>query len=270
VAVNDTYIYSLYSPFPSYSVPPVFHTVQELEGRTGFSSLYQVDKATAEAITAAGTCAGFKGVVWSKRLWLDVDDYNKCDAVEERLREMGYGYVAYDSGGRGGHFAILRSSGNRNRANHLLPQQDRQWVQEHFPECDSTIYTHLHPFRLPGTVHQSTGKEKQCVGRASGKALELPDYKEQREAVRGEQQLFWPSSMAADRSIFNNTFIMRNTQIIPKQGERHQTLVRLIYALRDGGYSKELALWWVLEANKRWLPPKSYEEVEKAILSIYG
>jgi hypothetical protein len=263
VAVNnDDYSFYLYSSGPHYGVgDPVFLHVSELEGKQGFSSLYGVTESTAKAISAAGTCKGFKGVVWSDKLWLDVDGYDKCEAVEQRLKEMGYEYKAYDTGGRGGHFSIELIP----NPSHLLPQQSKQYVQEHFPECDSTIYTHLHPFRLVGTTHSNTGRTKFRVGGEDGKALRLPEYVG-RESTRVGGDF---GSTTNSASIFDNFFIQRNTQEIPKQGERHAQLVRLCYALRDSGYDINLARWWVSEANKRWAPPKEDHEIEKALSSIY-
>jgi hypothetical protein len=263
--VNSDYIYHLYSPRADYGVgAPVFLSLQELEGKTGFGSLYGVDALTAKALHTSGTVKGFKGVVWSERLWIDVDGYDKCDAVEERLKELGYDYISFDTGGRGGHFGVRRET----NGSHLLPQQDKLWVQEHFPEADTSIYTHLHPFRLPGTSHGKTGRPKRAVGGASGKALAL------HRAIEIESQVILGSmgcpSAIHPQSIFDNFFIQRNTQEIPKEGERHATLVRLCYALRDGGYSIDVARWWINEANKRWKPPKTEEELEKALRSIYG
>lgn len=271
---NDTfntgsYCYNLYSPRPDYGSKPTFYHDDKVPA-TGFTSLYKVTHETAYAIEQAGTTKGFKGVVWSDKLWLDVDGYDKCEAVEQRLKEMGYEYISYDTGGRGGHFAIVRV----NNPSHLLPLQEKQWVQEHFPEADPSIYTHLHPFRLSGTIHSSTGGRKSQVGGASGRALQLPVYSDKKDGnVSAIYKCFEGSSGhtgdATPGSIFDNFFIQRNTQEIPKQGERHETLIRLIYALRDAGYSQQVAHWWVSEANKRWAPPKEDHEIEKALQSIY-
>jgi len=264
---QDGYTYSLYSPRPDYgnNGPKFYHDSKLPE--TGFSSLYKVDFATARAIEKAGTCKGFKGVVHSERLWLDVDGYDKCEQVEERLRKMGYDYISYDTGGRGGHFGVLA---NTCLPSHLIPLQHKAWVQEHFPEADSSIYTHLHPFRLAGTEHSRTGRKKLQVGSGAGKPLILPFFHEKGSEETGRSfNGTFGSRSATSTSIFDNFFIQRNTQEIPKEGERHAQLVRLIYALRDAGYDVNIARWWVSEVNKRFLPPKEEHEVEKALQSIY-
>lgn len=255
------YSYRLYSSGPNYGITPKFYHISKTPEQ-GFSSLYSVSHETAHAIEQAGTTKGFKGVVWSERIWIDIDSYEQADKVEEKLNALNLDFISYDTGGRGAHFGILRS----NVPDHLLPMRDKQWVQEHFPEADSSIYTHLHPFRLPGTVHSRTGKSKLEVGSKRGKPLTLPPYAEERvKSTLSFQRLV----SSGNASIFDDFFVQRNTQEIPKEGERHAQLVRLLYALKEGGYSVELARWWVGETNKRWKPMKEEHEVEKALLSIY-
>jgi hypothetical protein len=220
----------------------------------GFISLYSVTESTAAALHEAGTTAGFKGVVWAERLWIDIDSYAAADAVETRLRSMELNFEAYDSGGKGAHFGVFRN----HAPSHLLPAKDKQWVQKHIPEADLSIYTHLHPFRLEGTHHEGTGRVKVLVASCPGQALTLPplDTKVQK-TPQGE------------KSIFDCFRVMSN--ISPaSEGERHDQLVRLTYALKDdakvGPYS---ALWVVDQVNKRFEKPKEYHEIEKIISSIY-
>jgi hypothetical protein len=259
---KDDYSYSLYSLRPDYGATPKFYHDSKLPA-TGFSSLYKVDFATAQAIDKAGTCKGFKGVVYSERLWLDIDGYEKADKVEEKLNVFGLAYISFDTGGRGAHFGISRS----NVPSHVLPLQDKQWVQEHFPEADTSIYTHLHPFRLAGTEHSRTGRKKLQVGATVGKSLILPPFSNESPKTGSNSEAF--SRTPSEASIFDNFFIQRNTQEVPQEGQRHAQLVRLIYALRDAGYDVNIAKWWVSEVNKRFLPPKEEHEIEKTVQSIY-
>lgn len=257
--MTEEYKYVLYSPRADYGIKPRFVDTNSLAHTTGFTSLYAVTAATAKAIEQAGSAKGFKGVVWSERLWLDIDGYERADATEGKLNELGYDYVAFDSGGRGAHFGVRRDAA----PSHLLPYQDKRWVEENFPEADTSIYTHLHPFRLPGTTHERTGRIKQKAGEKAGSALILPPFNNKLpQAPSG----FLASSGA--RSIFDVHFITRNSEPC-KAGERHQTLIRLIYALRDNGYDVNIARWWVGEVNKRFSPPKEDYEIEKALGSIY-
>lgn len=256
----EPYLYHLYSVNATYGATPNFIVRTALPG-SGYTSLYSVTKDTAEAIKQAGTTTSFKGVVWSERLWIDVDSYEEADRVEEGLRELNVDFIAYDSGGRGAHFGILRIT----EPSHLLPQQDKAWVEKWFPEADRSIYTHLHPFRLPGTIHEKTGRRKAVVCDVRGSAITLPPFK--REAV----QVSTPSSSEGRRkSIFNYIRVMREMKP-SSNGERHYSLVRLVYALRDDvKASRAEATYWCEEWNRLLSDPKSPEELAKVIGSIYG
>lgn len=252
------YQYRLHASAPHYGGTPKFHMESSLPSE-GFTSLYAVDRETAKALFSEGTTRHFKGVVWSERLWLDFDSYEAADGAESKLREMGYDFIAFDTGGRGAHFGVLRAC----RPSHLLPYKDKAWVKEHFPEADTSIYTHLHPFRLPGTVHAKTGRRKQEVVRVVGKSLILPVY---------EDTLVLKQSVQSykDKSVFNCFRVMSNSHPVAA-GERHETLVKLTYALKDdAGVGAGFALDWLHEVNKQYEVPKSPEDLERIIRSIYN
>lgn len=260
--MEQLYQYSLYSNSATYGNTPVFiHRDSLLDSSyKGFSSLYQVTEETAKAIVEAGTTTGFKGVVWSERLWLDFDSYEAAERAESVLIKMGVDYVGYDTGGRGAHFGLLRTT----RSSHLLPLLDRRWVETRFPEADTSIYTHLHPFRLPGTTHEKTGGIKRVVCEQRGSAIILPKFKKEQlhfSALAGGQR--------GRKSLFDCYRVMREMKPC-FNGERHYSLIRLIYALKDdAGVTKQEALYWCSEWNKLLSEPKSDGEIEKALQSIY-
>jgi hypothetical protein len=255
--------YSLYTPGKLHSVAPTFLDSNRIDVE-GFTSIYSVDERTAEAIQQAGTTISFKGVVWSDTLWIDVDSYDQASEVEAKLKELGYAYVAYDTGGRGAHFGIHLSCA----PSHVLPYQCKAWVAEHFGAlgADLSIYTHLHLFRLPGTHHERTGRPKELVGRYEGRALVLPRW----EPKAGSLALSGVASPTSYKnSILDNYRVLANS-VPARNGERHTQLVRLAYALKDGqGLDADRALWWANEVNKLFEEPKDEAEVEKLILSIY-
>lgn len=261
----DGYEYFVYSPVKSHTTAPSF--VHGTKGLTGFSSLYAVTAESAKAIEQAGTTAQFKGVVWGERLWIDTDTYEAADEVEKRLREMEYGFVAYHSGGRGVHFGVDRVAA----PSHLLPAQDKAWVQSHFQGCaDTSIYTHLHLFRLPGTVHETHNQEKQLVLEVPGKTLVHPRW-EKKDVSIGTGL----NSNVGSGSIFDCARVMANTMWARKNrvpiGERHPTLVRITYALRDDAKaSPDTALWWISEVNKLSEDPREPEHLEQIVRSVYG
>lgn len=255
--------YIIYSPTLSYGSEPLFIPQDGQIPSEGFVSLYSVSANDAEDITAAGTTAKFMGCVWSERLWLDADSDEAASKVKEKLDELGYNYVAFVTGNRGGHFGILRSG----RPSHLLPQQDRSWATTHFEGLvDLSIYTHLHLFRLPGTRHHKTGLRKELVLSVEGNTLTLPKV----ERTSGRLNVTITPDSSNDSSVFDCRRVMGNS-VPMKNGERHATLVRLAYALRDAaGLTQEVALWWMLEVNKMFEERKDEKEVENINRKVYG
>lgn len=251
------FIYHLYSPGKWVTDPVRFINDVGSGAVSGFQSLYAVDATTTTALIRENTAKFFKGVVWSERLWVDVDSYEGAEEVEKTLKKMNLDFVAYDSGGKGAHFGILRD----HPPSHLLPMKDKVWVKSHLPPTDTSIYTHMHLFRIAGTVHELTGRRKELVIERRGSALRLPPL-EEKALIVSEGQLA--------ESIFDCYRVMANT--VPAiNGERHHTLVRLTYALKDEAkLPAETALWWLFETNKLFNEPKHEDEVTKIIRSIYG
>lgn len=250
----------IYSATKSYGSKPTFIDASsvEQEAKTGFTSLYLVSQETAEALITEGTTKNFKGVVWSERLWIDIDSYKTADGVEQRLIDMEVDYVAFDSGGRGAHFGLLRD----HAPSHVLPQKDRAWVKEHFPEADTSIYTHLHLFRLPQTVHETTGRQKCLVSERRGRSLTLPAYKDYLGQLEGNHT-------GLKKSVFECFRVMSHTVPV-ETGGRHEYLVKLTYALKDdAGVNAKEALFWLRHTNLLYSEPKSNEDLEKIIKSIY-
>lgn len=251
------YIYRLFSTTADYGPRPSFVDTSKTE-LLGFASLYQVTKETAEAVEQAGTVKGFKGIVWSKRLWIDFDDEDAARRADSKLKEMGYDYVCYTTGNRGLHYGILRN----HAPSHLLPLLDKAWVKEHFPDADTSIYTHLHPFRIPGTLHEKTGRPKTLLFERGGRSLVLPPFK------REEMQIV-SFGQKQGKSVFDCFYVMANTVPIDA-GQRHSTMIKLINALKnDAGVSMDIAMWWTTEWNKMLSEPKEDHEIEKAVRSIY-
>ena len=254
----EPYNYYLYSSRKSYGAKPDFRVGDDLPN-SGFTSLYAVTSSTASALVQEGTTRLFKGVVWAPTIKIDVDSYEAAGRTECRIKELGLSYRAYDSGGKGAHFEIPRMA----FPSQLLPYKDKQWVKANFPEADTSIYTHLHPFRLEGTIHEETGKKKELVSQGDGEILRLPDYDLASNIVNADSVVSNNSV-----SVFSNFRIMSET--MPQEGgERHYSLVRLCYALRDFGLTASTALWWMLETNKMYSERKDDASIEKIVQSIF-
>jgi hypothetical protein len=258
---NDKYTFYLITPSHFHTSTPEFVHRDNLPSRTGFSSLYAVTKESAQAIVSARTTKGFKGVVWSPELKMDFDTYESGRRAESKLKEMGYGYTIYDTGGRGVHFTIPVFG---QHPSHVLPRLQNGFVGENFPEADKSIYTHLHLFRLEGTVHERTGGIKQSIGEYAGKILDLRDY-----TPRDESRREGKTQEKTEVSVFSCNRVMFNSHPVDS-GDRHRALVKLCYALKEeAGANKEFALMWMNQVNLSYSEPKEQHEVEKIIGSIY-
>lgn len=258
--MRDDFSSVIYSPTLSYGDAPSFVGIDSINAG-GFSSIYAVSAETARFITAAGTSAGFKGVVWSERLWLDFDSYEAGQRAEVKLKELQYDFVVYDTGGRGLHLGILRN----HLPSHTLPYQDKEWVRGTFTDADLSIYTHLHLFRLPGTVHQSTGRTKTLLSQHPGKVLTLPQW---RPSDRRSNDVLDSDVNTLSGSVFDSRRVMAST-IPTKVGERHPTFLKLAYALKAEGVGVNPALWWLSETNKLAEEPKSQEELQLIVMKVY-
>jgi hypothetical protein len=260
--VSERYNCVIYSTAPHYGPKPSVVRRSELPS-FGYSSLYAITEDSARAIEEAGTTARFAGSVWNERLWLDFDSYEAGRAAEEELNRKGLGYVLYDSGGRGMHFGIRREAS----PSHLLPYQDKEWAQAHFPSCDPSIYTHLHLFRLPGTIHERTGRRKELVREQAGSVLTLPKW-ERKNGSRTDINIGDANTDSGGVSVFESNRIMANT-VPTRNGERHPTMMKLMYAMKDHGVVAEAAMWYLGEVNKMAETPKTDEELEHILRSVY-
>lgn len=246
--------------------PPRFFRSNALAANGArFASVYAVREEDAAAIEEeAQTAAGFRGVVWSQRLWTDFDTYEAAAAAEVSLTKKGLDYVVYDTGGRGCHIGILRTAS----PSHTLPQQDKLWVQENLKNADLSIYWHLHLIRLPGAVHERTGRPKRLLKRVEGTVLQLPPLLHKAVEQRADQ-LDDLGAVQGRQSIFKDWRIVSmlgSTEV----GDRHNHLVRLAKRLQEADTSKEEGAWVCREVNRGFSEPKSDEELLRIVEWAYA
>lgn len=257
------FIYRIGSYDNTLGRPPSFFRSSELLSKgLRFASVYAVRQEDGVAIQeTAQTAAGFKGIVWNQRLWIDLDTEEASEGARRILKEMGLNHVVYSTGNRGCHIGVLRNS----NPSHTLPQQDKTWVSAHIPGADLSLYWHLHLIRLPGVLHEKTGKPKTLVYRQEGKTLELPRIQEQEVNVRASIAV----TGSTRGSIFKSWGVMNN--VTGEEKSRHAQLVKLVIALRnDTGVSAEEALWVALEVNRGFSEPKYDDEVKRIVDWAYN
>lgn len=232
----------------------------DLVSFVGFSSLYAVSKEDSEAIQTTGSFAGFKGTVWSSTLALDFDTPESGVEAWERVCLSGLEAQLFKSGGKGYHILIERP----HKPSHLLPQIDKEWVQTNYPKADASIYSSLHMFRLNGTIHNKTGKEKYLVLTNSGNPLILPDTT--KEVVR--EELSSIPLRISNESVFLDQYIM-NMTVPHEEGNRHRALLNVGMMLASKGTSLAFIQGWLQNMNLLFDAPKSEEELN-GILEFIG
>ncbi len=259
--MDNNFIYRIGSIDNHLPRPPRFFTNGALAGsHCRFASVYAVRSEDAHCIEEAGTAAQFKGIVWSQRLWVDFDNEEAGRAAQSKLKELKYDHCVYTTGNRGCHIGIARDA----RPSHLLPIQDKLWVKANLPGADLSLYWHLHLIRLPGAIHEATGKPKSLIYKVSGNALVLPSYTP--EEVNKTVQESNPNRP----SIFSVWEIVSNLTG-GEEGNRHQQLLTIAGALRnEGKVTMDEAMWVCAEINRGFSAPKSTEEVERIVRWVYN
>lgn len=265
---SNVFNYRLVSYTNSLGKPPSFcHNSLVLNEKFNFASVYGIREEDARAIQDSGTAAGFKGVVWSQRLWADFDSEEAGLRAQAYLKEEGYDHIVYTTGNRGCHLGIARDC----RPSHTLPMQDKLWAKEHLPGCDLSLYWHLHLLRLPGTVHESTGLPKRVLYKHTGRVLTLPPYTPPENMPESSiaQSLDQSGKTTRRGCIFYIWAIA--SQLTYNGGSRHDQLVRLAKALQsDGKVSEAECRWVVEEVNRGFYEPKGPEELNSIVRWAYG
>jgi len=234
--------------------------LEDLRSRKGFRSVYQINEEGKQWVEDHGGVSGFgtSGLpVWSDYLYIEFDD-NKAAAKRlfNYLRDDGIGFAMYESGNRSFHFHIMRDI-----APHAdVPYTDRLFVEKIAPEADMSLYRHLQPWRIVGTLHKKTNKPKRLLRVNEGKSIKLSIVeKQQRERHINESHM-----------IFDDDTIFAMSCIGATDGERNVVLSSLTRKLNEYGAPREVIEWWVETVNERCDPPESERTVRSIIKCILG
>lgn len=248
----DTVIFK----FNVYDTSHIIFRASDIPG-SGFSSLYRITAETAEALNASGI-SGYKGAVWSPGIWVDCDTEESALETRATLSRLGLAFEVWSTGNRGLHFYIERP----HAPSHLLPQLDREWIKSQIKNCDTSIYSHLHLFRNPGSRHQKTGKPKVRIEKVEGQPLLLAD------TVQDKRE-YTNRASAAARSIFLDNYIMSLTVPVD-EGKRHETLLHLALAMNRVGEPLDFIGRWLEHVNLLYTDKKPEGEIERILEFVAG
>ena len=136
----------------------------------------------------------------------------------------------------------------------LLPKMDKAWVSKYAPKADLSLYSSMHFYRLPNTVHSETGKKKVLIEEVVGNNT-LIDYPEiSTETFRYEDRLLSPSDLFNDGFITNSIWGFHN-------GNRDNNMFKLIKRLSEFG-GREFVEVFVRAVNAQSDPPLDNERIE--------
>ena len=244
--------------------PRFYHNSELLQAGCRFASVYSVRHSDAESISLSSkTAAGFRGIVWSARLWVDFDEEEAATRAIQYLKENDYGFTVYTTGNRGCHIGINRDA----NPSHTLPAQDKAWVKEHLPGADLSLYWHLHLIRLPGAIHETTGRRKEVREETVGKAIRLPEYTPD---VQNSPEEVHSSEESGERPpLFTVWKVVSNLSGGTPNGGRHEQLFNLSIGFKESGVGFERTVWLVQEVNRSFIEPKSIEEVYRIVKWVY-
>jgi hypothetical protein len=217
---------------------PQVVTKDSLIEKGGFISCYAVDEEGKKHIESQGHVRDLTLPVWSQWLFIDFDDCpHEADRFEEFLTLSDIEFTMWDSGNRSYHFHILRDA----EPSPHLPWTDKKWVEANAPEADMSLYASggMHPFRLPGTIHEKTNKAKVLVSENKGDPLKLD--------IQEPPPLEVPRSRDVE-CIFLDQYVMRRLYGFDEGRRYHPTLALTMQMLRNG-YDVDFIETWIRHVN---------------------
>ncbi len=172
----DTYIEI--STTNKHGTPPVLIHREDIEGLTGFRSVYEYPVETCQWIRSNGGIAGLTAArmpVYADRLLMDFDN-DEASAAKyiASLKAWNITHSVWNSGGRSIHIHVLTEP----RLGPDVPYSQKSFVERWGNDigamADTSFYHSSGLFRLPDTLHESTGKPKILLEQHWGGSLSYP------------------------------------------------------------------------------------------------
>ncbi len=237
-----------------------FYPASEVRDRTGYRSVYYFSEDDAQEIIASHSSAGLKKYcVGSYELIVDFDG-EQCDNIPkllDTLRSWGLGYELWSSGGKGYHVVFHHQPVYSSN----LPLAQAQFLQNLGVVSDPSLYRPSSLIRLPGTIHEKTGKQKTLVEKVEGCFMVIDFSK----VTRKENPR--PTFADGDPALLALALESLSYRIgrTPLTGKRHTTIWGSAKDLLRSGLSYNTVLELLVLLNNTWDNPKSADEVRNAV-----
>ncbi len=234
--------------------------VEALRGQQGYTTVFGFSEQDAEIIKSSGNSRGLQQYnVGSSCLIMDFDDGEKSAiSVSETLQERDITHWVFESGGKGMHIYAQCETGYSQS----LPYQHAKLAASLSDACDPSLYRHNSLIRLPGTIHERTGKPKTLRSSFSGVAsLQLPPvpvYFPEPMPVTNRDNLYFMFAQMA-------SFL--DGDVTP--GHRHDCIWRLTNDCYRAGLSFDATLELAQTINEQFKPPKDSLDVARVVEERY-
>lgn len=144
---------------------------------SNFMSYFKYPEETYNYIINQGHMKDLKQMeVYCDEIYIDVDDPSQFDLVDNVIRNHGFNYTKYSTGGRSHHWHI--------RIQPILSIHTPYSIKEFFKRLgiyEAVDTSMLHPagqFRQEGAVHRKTGKKKTLIHSQEGLVPSIPVVEE--------------------------------------------------------------------------------------------
>lgn len=237
---------------------------EDVLGRTGFRSVYALSEQDALTVRRTGASKHIdKFQVYSDELVMDFDNGydDECKKAVKWARDHGCTFSVYESGKKGIHLEIATVP----KYGRTVPASQRVFVEQQIQvACDVSLYRHGSLYRLPGTLHKSTGNPKKLIDSRLGDSLiDFPLL----SVAAGLDFSSVPAETGIESALLR---VLRWLNSPPTRGSRYMTLWQVSKTCKEGGLRRETAEDLLNGINQSWgKDAKESEEVSRAIREVY-
>lgn len=249
-----------------------FHTAHfvpesKINNYTGFRSMFKYHNTAMKQATEARTVKVLaeSELISCDTVFVDFDDNQpNANKFEKWLKEESFVFERWDSGGRSDHFhiPILPLFGSS------CPKQIKKFMASFkLDGLDLSFYHYAGLFRLPGTEHHRTGKQKILVEQFDGDCLlQIPELITETK----KPTVFGKFDGDLDYLSFALIQITNYIGVSPKTGNRNSVLFEIASHLRDAGLERDTAFDLLVKMDETWLDQsKGEEEVERVLNGMW-